>query len=250
MSDSASNVTLAFLIDAPLQAWGVDSRFQYRQTEPHPTKSALLGMLAAAMGIDKFAGDERNRLEPLNALRLSLYRAPRPGDPDVLRLSDYHTIGGGYDKRASTIEKMSIPRKASGPPFGTVITHRTYLTDARFVAAFTGDPSTVEAASASLADPVWGVWFGRKTCMPALPLSPAVGDTPEEAVGSVLERLAAWDETDAPDPDDLERWDEPDATDCEDGDFFLQDAPLSFGAREFTARPVRHTRSRRRDDHQ
>ncbi len=49
---------LAFYIDAPMQAWGLSSRFQHRETNAFPTKSALVGMVAAAMGINKHDADE------------------------------------------------------------------------------------------------------------------------------------------------------------------------------------------------
>ena len=58
MSDPAA---LAFVLDSPLQSWGVDSRYQQRDTAAFPTKSGLLGLLAAALGIDKNAPEEASR---------------------------------------------------------------------------------------------------------------------------------------------------------------------------------------------
>lgn len=249
MSDTAS---LAILLDGPMQAWGVSSRFQRRETEAFPVKSSLVGLLAAAMRIDKLEIGEAERLVPLAALRVDAYRLPKPNSKvsakshDVQRLVDFHTIGGGYDKDASAMEKLSIPRKASGPPFGTVITRRTYLTDARFVAVFTGDAATIGSAAASLANPAWGVWFGRKACLPALPLSPTVAPTSDEALGLLLSRVAEWDEREALDPATLECWQEPETTDPAEGDFFLHDAPLSFKERALAVRPVRHKRAKKR----
>lgn len=246
MSETAS---LAVLLDAPLQAWGACSRFQRRETEAFPVKSALVGLLAAALRIDKHGADEAARLAPLAALRTTVYRLPkaRPRGAnkkpmEVQRLVDFHTIGGGYDKDASTMEKLSIPRKASGPPFGTVITRRAYLTDARFAAVFTGDAATIRMAADGLADPAWGVWFGRKACLPALPLSPTVAPASGEALAGLLALLSEWDEREAPDPASLESWEEPEAPDPAEGDFFLHDTPLSFKDRAFAARPVRHRR--------
>lgn len=179
--------TLAFLIDAPLQSWGVSSKFQRRETEGWPTKSALVGVLAAALGIDKNSSDEAEKLAPIAALSFSVFRWPKPAP--VTRLTDFHTIGGGYDK-TNPAEKLHIPCKAGdGSPFGTVITRRTYLTDARFIALFQGNRATLERAAAALLDPVWGVWFGRKTCIPAEPLSPVVADGPGEALAMLWRRL-------------------------------------------------------------
>lgn len=247
MSETTS---LAILLDAPLQAWGSSSRFQRRETEAFPVKSALVGLLAAALRIDKHDDDEAERLAPLAALRTTVYRLPkiRPhdlrGTPlDVQRLVDFHTIGGGYDKDASPMEKLSIPRKAAGPPFGTVITRRAYLTDARFAAVFTGDGDTIRAVASALADPAWGVWLGRKACVPALPLSPTVAPTPDGALAGLLARLAEWEAGDPLDPASLDCWEEPETTDPAEGDFFLHDTPLSFKDRTFAARPVRYRRA-------
>jgi len=233
-----------------MQAWGATSRFQRRETESFPVKSALTGMVAAALGIDKHSDDEADRLAPLAALRVTVYRLAKgkkgKGTRDeVLRLVDFHTVGGGYDKNASPMEKLSIPKKASGPPFGTVITRRTYLTDARFAAVFEGDIDAIQAAAAALADPCWGVWFGRKTCLPALPLSPTVGESGEAALAALLMRLGEWDGEPCPDASKLERWEEPEAGDPAEGDFFLPDAPVSFGSRTHHERAVRHRRPTR-----
>jgi CRISPR system Cascade subunit CasD len=179
--------TLALLIDAPLQSWGASSKFQRRETESWPTKSALVGVLAAALGIDKHAQDETDKLAPIAALCFSVFRWPKPAP--ITRLTDFHTIGGGYDK-TNPAEKLHIPCKAGdGSPFGTVITRRTYLTDARFIALFQGDRATLERAAAALLDPVWGVWFGRKTCIPAEPLAPVVAASPQEALAALMKRL-------------------------------------------------------------
>lgn len=211
--------TLAFLIDAPLQSWGASSKFQRRETESWPTKSALVGVLAAALGIDKHAPDEIARVAPLAALCFSVFRWPKSAP--VVRLTDFHTIGGGYDK-TNPAEKLHIPRKAGdGSPFGTVITRRTYLTDARFIALFQGDCATLERAAAALLDPVWGVWFGRKTCIPAEPLSPVIAANPREALAALLQKLG----NDPAEIPTLEGMTESPGS----GRFYQADQPIAFG---------------------
>ncbi|MES2996539.1 MAG: type I-E CRISPR-associated protein Cas5/CasD [Verrucomicrobiota bacterium] len=247
MSDSAPRA-FAILLDGPMQSWGASSRFTRRETEAFPTKSALVGLLAAAAGIDKHALDEAEKLAPFSALRLTVYRLPRAAGRLVGRLSDFHTVGGGYDARASAFDKMSIPRKASGgASANAVITHRTYLNEARFIAAFEGDTETISIAIRHLENPVWGVWFGRKTCLPAMPLSPISGMDTRAAAGGILRRIRDWEEaTLRPsfpptlDPADLERWEEPAGDQTQPGDFHLHDQPVTFGQREFHSRPVRH----------
>lgn len=241
MSEQA---TVAFLIDAPLQAWGASSRFQRRETEGFPTKSAVVGLVAAALGWDKNAEEEAAVLAPLAAMAFAVYRIPRASGLHTTRLTDFHTIGGGYDKAASPMEKMSIPQKASGPPIANaVITKRSYLTDARYIATLSGDEALVAAIRAALEDPRWGVWFGRKSCLPALPLTPQVAPTRTAAVEKLLALLSERMATAEPsDTSSLEHWEEPPASAVEAGDFFLHDQPRTFAERTFAPRPVRHNR--------
>ena len=228
--------TLAFLIDAPLQSWGASSKFQRRDTESWPTKSALVGVLAAALGIDKHAPDEIVRIAPLAALCFSVFRWPKLAP--VVRLTDFHTIGGGYDK-TNPAEKLHIPRKAGdGSPFGTVITRRTYLTDARFIALFQGDRATLERTAAALLDPVWGVWFGRKTCIPAEPLSPVVATSPREAIAALLQKLG----NDPAEIPTLEGMTESPGS----GRFYQADQPIAFGQHHGAIPVAYHSRPIRR----
>lgn len=43
--------TLLLRLAAPLQAWGADSKFETRKTAREPTKSGVIGLLAAALGL-------------------------------------------------------------------------------------------------------------------------------------------------------------------------------------------------------
>lgn len=216
---------LAFYIDAPMQSWGAASKFQYRETNPFPTKSALVGLIAGALGIDKHQPNEAALLRPLTELNLTVVRLRKP-KADSSRLSDFHTVGGGYDKKAPLWQKMSIPQKASGAPFGTVITHRTYLTDVRFVALFEGELETLQSIHAALLDPVWGIWFGRKTCLPASPLTPTLGEDRQEAFDTLLQALPDME----PAPlEQFEYQEEVTETQTADGTFYQSDQPVAFG---------------------
>lgn len=218
-SQAMSDHTLAFVIDAPMQSWGASSRFQQRDTASWPTKSALVGIMAAAMGIDKHAEHEAELIAPLAALRCTVLLWPK--EAPVTRLLDFHTVGGGFDK-SIPMEKLSMPSKAGdGSAFGTVITRRTYLSDARFIALFEGDHAVLESCAAALRDPVWGVWFGRKCCPPSRPLGPVVADSRQAA----LALLADLHGEDAGELSGLGG-----LTECTGpGSHFLNDQPVAFG---------------------
>lgn len=217
--------TLAFYIDAPMQSWGASSRFQYRETNAFPTKSALVGLIAGALGIDKHHPAEAEQLRPLGDLKLTVVRLQK-SNVSPSRFTDFHTVGGGYDKKAPLWEKMSIPQKASGAPFGTVITRRAYLTDASFAALFEGDLALLKRIQAALLDPVWGVWFGRKTCLPASPLTPTLGADRQDALNQLLDRLPQMK---AAPLAQFEYQEEVASSDDADGVFYQSDQPVAFG---------------------
>lgn len=237
--------TLALLLDSPLQSWGERSRFNRRDSGPHPTKSGVVALLAAARGLDKHADDEAEALRPLSALRLATVLLPRcrgngrgataPVPPS--RLTDYQTIGGGYDEKTQT---LSIPRKASrGGVFGTVQTWRDYLLDTRFGVLLQGDAAELSRCSASLENPVWGLCLGRKSCPPAVPVTGPVHPSATAAWSWLLQKSGYPSNAAIEDFDRMEEL----PRDSPDADFHLHDQPVSFGKREFHSRPVRHHRA-------
>ena len=85
--------TLLIPLEGPLQAWGLDSRFELRQTAAEPSKSGVIGMCCAALG--------RDRSEAIDDLAALLFgvRVDREG-----RLTrDFHTardvIGASGNER-------------------------------------------------------------------------------------------------------------------------------------------------------
>ena len=234
---------LALYLRAPLQSWGASSKFGDRGTLDAPTRSGLLGLLAAACGVDK--NDEardREWLARASALSLSVI-AFRRGD----RMTDYHTVGARYDKD-DPWQKRMIPTKAEDgkPKDNATVTHRDYLADSVFGAVFAGDDALVAEMAAGLADPVWGVWLGRKSCIPTEPVFAGVFDSEEAARGALAERLrgslergggkVAGKEGDGMEFSVV-------ATAPGEADETVLDVPVSFAKREFNARGIRRPSS-------
>ncbi len=66
---------------------------------------------------------------------------------------------------------MLDTRRASGAMNkDAVVTRRQYLLDARFGVILQAAALVLERVAAALQDPVWGVWLGRKSCIPAAPV--------------------------------------------------------------------------------
>lgn len=222
-----------------MQSWGSSSKFQQRETNSYPTKSGIIGLLAAALGIDKHSPEEELNIEILSKLKFDVRRLERIDQiRHVQRLQDFHTIGGGWDDnwkndKNDTRSKLHIPAKAGDrSPFGTVITHRTYLTDARFVVLLEGDAGLIERIFQSLLNPTWGVWFGRKCCLPASPLSPALGESHEATLKSLLQRLGQIS------PGTTLQFTQGEEEISKEGSWLQADQPISYGKREFASRPV------------
>lgn len=176
---------LTLYLRAPLQSWGASSKFGDRGTIDAPTRSGLLGLIAAACGIDK--NDEaRDREWLARTAKLSLtILAFRRGD----RMTDYHTVGARYDKDDPWQRRM-IPTKAEDgkPKNYATETHRDYLVDSVFGAIISGDDALVAEMAAALANPVWGVWLGRKSCIPTEPVFAGVFESAETARIALADR--------------------------------------------------------------
>lgn len=155
---------LVLRLAGPLQSWGSSSRFTRRSTERAPTKSGVLGMLAAAQG--------RRRTDPvadLAGLRFGV-RIDQPGS--VLR--DFHT--------AHTVAGKSMP-----------LSNRYYLQDAVFVAAVEGEDGLVRGLEQAVRRPAFPLFLGRRSCPPAGPVALGVhAGTVEEALDSEPWHAAQW----------------------------------------------------------
>jgi CRISPR system Cascade subunit CasD len=170
---------LAIRLEGPLQSWGFDSQYNRRNTGLMPTRSAVAGMCCAALGLPRGSGKEREFLDSFRSLRMTAIAVPKAGrkkDLPVRRLQDYHTVGGGYNPNdpnerghITVTAKDGNPRAKNGQALA-VLTHRQYLTDAAFGVLLEGDSALLEKIADRLADPVWGIWLGRKTCIPSAPV--------------------------------------------------------------------------------
>ena len=164
MSGTAAH-TLPLVLAGPLQAWGSSSRFARRGTENAPTKSGVLGLLAAALGRDRTAD-----LSDLAALRYGV-RADQPGT----RVRDYQTAH-------HPVTGASMP-----------VSERFYLSDAVFVAAVEGAPELVAKLYEAVRGPVYLPYLGRRSCPPSRPLD--LGEPVASPVEQVL-REQPWQASD------------------------------------------------------
>lgn len=220
--------TLVIRLAGPMQSWGVESRFDIRDTQREPTKSGVIGLVCAALGKPRqeAAGDGFPTVSSLAALTMGV-RVDHEGRVAV----DYHTAGGTHRRG----DRYGV-RTASDTPGRTVQSWRHYLADASFLVGLEGDTELLERLDAALRHPAWQLCLGRKAFVPAVPVTlPA--DVVGEAgfVAEPLERCLrtiGW----APDGTEPRRA----VIDAVHGQHTeaRHDVPLDFAARRFTTRYV------------
>lgn len=148
--------TLLLRLAGPMQSWGTQSRFRYRDTGLEPSKSAVVGLICAALG--------RPRHEPVDdlaALRMGV-RVDQEGSTAV----DYHTAGGTHHRG----DNYGV-YKADGSRPGPLPSHRYYLADADFLVGLEGDEALLLQIEQAVARPHWALFLGRKSFVPGVPVS-------------------------------------------------------------------------------
>lgn len=174
---------LTFTLAAPLASFGGVAVGERRASADHPMKSAILGLVAGALGIER-TEDEAHlalaedwlygaRIEDLPS------RAPRR------LMTDFHTAqppGRGHKMRSATRRE-----ELEGDKANAILTYREYRTDCSYTIALW--PSTTaprhgaEAIAAALRHPIFMPYAGRKSCPLMLPMAPHIleAETLEDA---------------------------------------------------------------------
>lgn len=205
---------LLLRLAGPLQAWGDASRFARRDTGRYPTKSGVLGLLAAAGGRRR-----TDNIEDLTGLRFGV-RVDQPGQ-----------LQRDFQTAINWSTGKSMP-----------LSYRYYLADAVFVAGVEGDRDLLEALDAALINPVFPLYLGRRSCPTSGRVSLGVKDKKlESALHAEEWHAASWYRRTQAQRVDLEV-----VVDAEPGSAdpteTRRDVPLSFSPerREYGWREVAH----------
>ena len=205
--------TLLLRLKAPMQSWGMSSRFSIRDTAKEPSKSGVIGLLCAALGISR---DDGNTENPQFAELIKLKMNVRVLQEGVMQ-KDYHTA-------------QHIAKADGGKPKETELSTRWYLADADFLVGLESeDLSLLENLQNAVKNPKWQLFLGRKAFVPSVPVYFAdnglqIGDCEtvlrdcEVESKSKEQRLIIEDEK---------------------GTEVRQDVPLDFATRRFSIRRVR-----------
>lgn len=158
---------LTFQVYGPFAAFGSIAVGEIREISSSPGKSAILGLVAGALGVDRFY-DRMHR-----NLAESYMMAVRMDAPGCI-LRDFHTIqssrpgkGVVFNSRREELE--------SGAPINTITSRRDYLNDAACMVCLKANdssPYTLEDLAQALEHPIYMPYIGRKSCPLGLPLAP------------------------------------------------------------------------------
>lgn len=165
---------LLFRLYGPMAAWGDIAVGEFRPSFSHPSKSAILGLVAAACGIRR---DEESVHQAMASSYGFAVRVEAAGSP----IRDYHTAqvppaGSGRRKKtfATRKDELAVPRE----DLGTILSSRDYRCDSLYtVCLWTvggSSPYSLAQLEAALAKPDFTLYLGRKSCPLALPLQQQV----------------------------------------------------------------------------
>ena len=131
--------TLLLRLAAPMQSWGVGSKFNRRMSNLEPTKSGVIGLVAAAMG--------RGREESLEVFKLLKF-------------------GVRIDQPGRMEKDFQMVHRTEGKKSSSWLTDRYYLADAVFLVALEGDNELLGRIEWALKNPVYPLFLGRRSCPP------------------------------------------------------------------------------------
>lgn len=157
---------LILRLDGPMQAWGTHTYEDFRPSNLFPTRSGLLGLLGACLGIDRNDHAELERLASSVEFAVRVDRSAvrpkrdKPVDKESIKLADFHTV----------LAARKVDGSANKNP---IVSRREYLYDAAFTVAVgekSGASVKLESIAEALRRPAFTPTLGRRSCPIARPL--------------------------------------------------------------------------------
>jgi CRISPR system Cascade subunit CasD len=173
---------LVFTLAASLGAMGDLAGHERRGSWTWPGRGAVLGLLGAARGIRR---DDAAGQAELNGLQMAvaIYDEGTP-------LRDYHTVQTIPTAAAKLPDSRRDAFRKAGLAVNTTITLRDYRAGSFYAVAVWGDG--LERLAEALAEPVFTLYLGRKSCPLSVP--PAAKVVTCDSVQAALQSVArpAW----------------------------------------------------------
>lgn len=160
---------LLFRLYGSMASWGEIAVGESRHSAAHPSRSALVGLLGAALGLRRDEDAAQQAL--IDGYRFAV-KIESAGTP----LRDYHTVQAPPARR-NVVYRTRSQELRNRQVLETLLSTREYRCDALATVAV----EALDAARWKLGElaealrrPVFPLYLGRKSCPPALPLAPEV----------------------------------------------------------------------------
>ena len=179
---------LLFTLYAPMGSFGEIAVGERRMSWARPGRSAILGLVAAAQGIERSDDAAHQKLE--TSLHYAV-RTDAPGRPFV----DYQTAQTPKARKGRTFATRK--EELQSDAVNTVLSTREWRVDASFTVALwqrSGQQVDLDHVAACLRQPRFVLYQGRKSAPLGLPLNP-----------NILEAETLMDAFEARQPKDEER---------------------------------------------
>ena len=188
---------LAFQLYGPMASWGDIAVGALRPTWDRPTKSAALGLVAAALGV------RRDEADQLGELRDAFDFGCAVVEPGAF-FQDFHTAHAPSSKPKGGIRpwvhtrreslRLYEEQQGSSTAPNPIPSTRAYRAGSLAVVALGlragADPDLPSEVAQHLRSPTFVPYLGRKACPLALPLAPEVFESPTlpDAVAEAVRR--------------------------------------------------------------
>jgi len=165
---------LTFALVAPLAAFGGVAVGERRSGWDRPARSAVLGLVAACLGLERADTEAQAALTEGYGLALRCYAPGR-------LLADYHTAQVPPARRGRRFATRA--EELAAEDLATVLSRRDYRSGAWHLGALWARDSAprwpLEALAEAMRRPAFVPYLGRKACPLGLPLAPEVAEEPD-----------------------------------------------------------------------
>ncbi len=168
-----------------MQAWGGHTYEDFRPSLVFPTRSAVVGLLGACLGIPRQQPEQLKQLD--NSFQLTVLSHPRlietshlaktekNNSVSMVKITDYHTV---LNARRSDGKKRE----------DAIVSRREYLCDAEFtLALFFHETDMLQRVIDAIKKPVFTPFLGRRSCPLQRPLFEQVirADSAQQALRAI-----------------------------------------------------------------
>lgn len=164
---------LVFRLYGVMASWGDIAVGEVRPSASHPSRSEILGLIAAALGIERDQGDTLKNV-------FSGYDVAIKMISQGILLHDYHTVqvpGKGKCTYRTRKDELNF----DPAQLGTILSFREYYCEPEVIVSIRARdhaPYSLADMKHALEYPHFVLYLGRKSCPLGLPLKPQIVEAP------------------------------------------------------------------------